>query len=65
MMIPPRRGRYTFAERGETFVSRTDLKNVLVELYNLRNAQEHLNDFKTVIVESMQQEFDRRFSRRA
>jgi hypothetical protein len=49
MMIPWGGGKGVFAQRGATFVCGTDLPNVLEELYKLRNAQEHMNDFKTVL----------------
>jgi hypothetical protein len=65
MMIPPGPGRDVFADRGVTFISGANLHDLLIQLYRLRNTQEHLNDFKRVIVAPTPEEFDRRLSRRA
>lgn len=45
MHIPPGPGMETFATRGQTFAQGTDATTTLRQLYRLRNAQEHLNDF--------------------
>ena len=65
MKLPKGPGKDFFVQRGPTFVTAADLQNLLGELYVLRNTQEHLNDFQTVIVSNSESEFDQTLSLRA
>ena len=58
-------GRGVFAERGLTFVDGANVNADLVQMYQLRNTQEHLNNFRVVVAAPNEDEFKRRVSARA
>ena len=46
----PRQGARVFSERAQLFATGGNIEDILTELYRLRNAQEHLNDFRNAFV---------------
>jgi len=55
-MLPKGKGEEQFIVRAQTFATGDKLPMVLQELYRLRNAQEHLNEIRAVIVANSDQE---------
>jgi len=49
MHIPKGPGEPVFAARGVTFAKGTDLDLILRQFYRMRNAQEHLNEFREAL----------------
>jgi hypothetical protein len=55
--LPPRTGYNEFAARCGTFAGRTEpVQNILRELYRLRSAAEHVNDFRSVFADLIEPE---------
>ena len=64
-MLLPGEGRRIFAQRARLFAAGASMANVLVQLYQLRNAQEHLNDFRADLGDLTEAEMLRLGSQRA
>lgn len=50
-MLPRGQGATKFSERAQLFATGVNIADVLLQLYQLRNSQEHLNDFHQVLEE--------------
>lgn len=58
--LPKGKGNNVFATRCGTFAGRKDnVRKILLELYLLRNAAEHVNDFRTVFADLIEPEIER------
>lgn len=64
-MLRPREGRREFSRRAQLFATGDTIATTLVQLYQLRSAQEHLNEFRNVFGELTEADCRRMHSLRA